>query len=66
MADVVLEKGSASKGWLRARDRAVLGARLRAYYESMEDMPVPNHLANLVDRLAERIGESDRNADNDC
>ena len=42
--------------------RAQLGERLRTYYESMQDMPVPNHLTQLIARLAERIDEPDSDA----
>jgi Anti-sigma factor NepR len=41
--------------------RAALGERLKAYYESMQDMPVPNHLSELIARLVERIDEADGN-----
>jgi Anti-sigma factor NepR len=43
--------------------RTKLGARLKAYYESMQDIPVPNHLADLIDHLseAEELGSSAHN-----
>ena len=42
--------------------RAQLGERLKAYYETMQDMPVPNHLTELIARLAERLDEPDSDA----
>jgi hypothetical protein len=48
----------------RREIRTALSARLREYYENMQDMPVPNHLADLIDRLSERIRQSERKAGN--
>ena len=61
MADEV-SKRTSEKVACSPEIRAKLGVALRAYYETMQDMPVPNHLTDLIARLAERIDEPDGNA----
>ena len=61
MADEV-SKRTSEKVACSPEIRAKLGVALRAYYETMRDMPVPNRLTDLIARLAERIDEPDGNA----
>ena len=57
MTDKILDRKAACGPDIRA----ALGKQLKAYYESMQDMPVPNHLTELIARLGERIDELDSN-----
>ena len=51
-----LLKRAAFSGQIRAH----LGERLRAYYNAMQQLPLPDRLADLIKQLAQLMDEENR------